>query len=180
MREYPDFLSKFFRLTVPKNLVEESFTVALISVTERVWIRGGGGRNQYIPSKIFCITVTEKFPYGNPLLHYFRVPKKFGEEGGEYQDLPSKIFRLTVPKDSVGESLDVALFSVTEKVWIRGRRGTFKIIRRKFFVSQCRNFVGEPFTVALISSSEKVWIGGGRSIKDFRRNIVVSYCRNFP
>ena len=47
MREYPDFLSKFFRLTVPKNLVEESFTVALISVTERVWIRGGGEESRY-------------------------------------------------------------------------------------------------------------------------------------
>ena len=42
--EYPDFLSKFFRLTVPKILVEEYFTVALVSVTERVWIRGGESR----------------------------------------------------------------------------------------------------------------------------------------
>ena len=218
--EFQGSPSKTFRLTVPNIFVEESFTVALISVTERVWIRGGGGRNQDIPSKIFCLTVTAKFPYGNPLLHYFRVPKKFGEEGGEYQDLPSKIFCLTVPKYSVGESLDAALFSVTEKLWIRGRRGDFQDIPSKnfcltvpkifvgesftvaifsgiekvwirregvsrfsienFWSHSAETFVGEPFTVALISSSEKVWIGGGRSIKVFRRNIFVSYCRNFP
>ena len=39
--EYPDFLSKVFRLTVPKISVRESF-VALISGTEKLWRRGGG------------------------------------------------------------------------------------------------------------------------------------------
>ncbi len=42
-------------------------------------------------------------------MHYFRVSKKFGEEGGEYQGFPSKNFCLTVPKISVGESFTVAL-----------------------------------------------------------------------
>ena len=38
--------------------------------------------------------------------------------------------------------------------------GEIKIIRRNFFVSQCRkNFAGGSFSVALISSSEKLWIG---------------------
>ena len=45
--EYPDFLSNIFRLTVQKILVEKSFTVALISVTERVWIRGGESRYSF-------------------------------------------------------------------------------------------------------------------------------------
>ena len=39
--EYHDFLSKIFCLTVPKTSVWESFTVALISGIEKVWIRGG-------------------------------------------------------------------------------------------------------------------------------------------
>ena len=39
---YPDFLSKIFCLTVPKFSVRESF-IALISGTEEVWRRGGGG-----------------------------------------------------------------------------------------------------------------------------------------
>ena len=40
--EYQDFPSKIFCLTVPKISVGESFTVALISGIEKVWIRGGG------------------------------------------------------------------------------------------------------------------------------------------
>ena len=40
--EYQDFTSKIFCLTVPKISVGESFTVAIISGIEKVWIRGGG------------------------------------------------------------------------------------------------------------------------------------------
>ena len=39
--EFQDSPSKIFCLTVPKNFVGESFTVALISSIEKVWIRGG-------------------------------------------------------------------------------------------------------------------------------------------
>ena len=53
---YQDFTSKVFCLTVPKNSVGESFTVASISGIEKVWIRGGG-EYQVFPSKIFCLTV---------------------------------------------------------------------------------------------------------------------------
>ena len=42
--EYQDFPSKVFCRTVPKIIVGESFTVALISVTEKVWKRGGVSR----------------------------------------------------------------------------------------------------------------------------------------
>ena len=40
-------------------LRRESFTVALISGTENVWIRRG--EYQDIPSKIFCLTVPKNF-----------------------------------------------------------------------------------------------------------------------
>ena len=50
------------------------------------------GEYQDSPSKNFCLTVP-KISVGNTLLlHYFRVPKKFGEEGGGYQDFTSKNF----------------------------------------------------------------------------------------
>ena len=39
-----DFPSKIFCLTVPKISVEESFTVAIISGIEKVWIKGGVSR----------------------------------------------------------------------------------------------------------------------------------------
>ena len=60
-REYQDFRSKFLSHSA-ENLRRESFTVALISGTEKVWIRGGGGGEyQDIPSKIFCLTVPKNF-----------------------------------------------------------------------------------------------------------------------
>ena len=82
-----------------------------------------------------------------------------------------------MPKISVGESLDVALFSVTEKVWIRG--GDFQGIPSKVFcLTLLKTPVGESFTVALISGSENVygqqWEG---SIKIFRRKFFVSQSR---
>ena len=41
--EYQNFPSKVFSLTVPKSSLRESFTVAIISGIEKVWIRGAGG-----------------------------------------------------------------------------------------------------------------------------------------
>ena len=52
---YQDFPSKIFCLTVPKNFVGESFTVASISGIEKVWIREGGVSRFSV--KIFCLTV---------------------------------------------------------------------------------------------------------------------------
>ena len=40
------FRRKFF-VSVPKIFVGESFTVALISGTEKVWRRGGGGVSRF-------------------------------------------------------------------------------------------------------------------------------------
>ena len=47
--EYQDFPSKIFCLTVPKISVGESFIVALISGTEKVWRRVGGGGGGGVP-----------------------------------------------------------------------------------------------------------------------------------
>ena len=54
--EYQDFPSKIFCLTEPKIFVGESFTVALSSGSEKVWI-GGEGEYQDFPSKTFYLTV---------------------------------------------------------------------------------------------------------------------------
>ena len=57
---YQDLPSKNFCLTVPKISVGgESFSVSLISGTEKVWITGG--EYQDFPSKIFCLTVPKNF-----------------------------------------------------------------------------------------------------------------------
>ncbi len=73
--EYQNFPSKIFCLTVPKFSVGESFTVALISGSEKVWI--GGWEYQDFPLKNFCLTVP-KTSVGES----FTVALFFGEEGG--------------------------------------------------------------------------------------------------
>ena len=53
-------------------------------------------------------------------------------------------FCLMVPKFSVGKHFSVSLISGIEKVSIRGGGGggrSNKILRRKFFVSECRNLL---------------------------------------
>ncbi len=65
--EYQDIPWKKFCFTVPKKFVGESFTVALISGTEEVWIGGGEGECRDIPSENFCLTVPIIF-VGNPFL----------------------------------------------------------------------------------------------------------------
>ena len=134
---YQDIPSKIFRLTVPKISVQKSFTVALLSGIEKVWIRGGGSIKIFRQN--FSVSQCRKNPQGNPLLlHQFRVPKKFGEEwGGENQDIPSKNFCFTVPKISVEESFSVALSSGIEKVWISGGRGESRFCIENF-LSQFR------------------------------------------
>ncbi len=51
--EYEDFPSEFFSLTVAKTFIGQSFPVALISGTEQIWIRGGGGSIKIFLGKNF-------------------------------------------------------------------------------------------------------------------------------
>ena len=100
--EYPEFLSTLFCHTVPKNYLGESFSVALNSSSEKVWI-GGRGEYQYFPLKNICITLP-KISIGESFtVALISGSKKVyrQEEGGEYQDLSAKISCLEVPKDSV-------------------------------------------------------------------------------
>ena len=55
--KYQDFPSKKFCLTVSKSHVGESFIVALISGSEKVYGQQGGGEYQDFPLKLFCLTV---------------------------------------------------------------------------------------------------------------------------
>ena len=57
--EYEDFPSEILCLTERINLVEESFTVALLLGIEKVWIRVG--EYQYFLSKFFRLTVPKIF-----------------------------------------------------------------------------------------------------------------------
>ena len=82
--EYQDFPSKIFCLTVPKISVGESFTVALISGSEKVWIGGGGGEYQDFPSKLFCLTVPRIFVGDSFTVALISGSEKVWIGGGEY------------------------------------------------------------------------------------------------
>ena len=98
--EYHDFLPKIFCLTVPKISVGESFTVAVISGSEKVYGQEGGGEYQDFPSKTFCLTVLKKFVGESLTVAVISGSEKvYGQEwGGEYQDFLSNIFVLQCRK----------------------------------------------------------------------------------
>ena len=122
---------------MPKLSVEESFTVALFSDSEKVWI-GGGGESRFSVELFLSQSARkirrESFTVALLLGYRKSLEKRWG---GGHLDFTSKIYCLTVPKSFVWESITVELFSGTENVW---RRGVIKILRRKVFDSQCRSF----------------------------------------
>ena len=182
--EYQVFPSKIFRHTVPKTSVGESFTVAIISAIEKVWIRVGGGRGeeyQDFPSKIFCLTVPKiSVRESFTVAITSGIEKIWTRGGGEYQDFPLKIFCLTVPKTSVGESFTVANFGCRKSL---DKGGEYQDFPSKIFCLTvpkisvgggilycCKNFGYRK------SRDER----GGGSVKIFRRKLFVPQCRKVP
>ena len=172
--EYQGFPSEYFCPTVPKRFVGESFTVALISGTERVCIRGGGVSRFSVEN--FSSHSAEIFRGG--ILYCcinFGNRKGLDKRCGEYHDFPSNNFCLTVPKIFVGEPFSVALISGIEKVWIgRGEYQDFP--SENFCLTVLKISLGESFTVALISVSEKVWI---RRVGVSRYSVEI-FCLTLP
>ena len=80
--EYQDFPSKIFCLTVLKFFVGESFTVAVISGSEKVYGQEGGGEYQDFPSEIFCLTVLEIFVEESFSVALISGTEKVGRRGG--------------------------------------------------------------------------------------------------
>ncbi len=158
-----------------KISVGESFTVELITGSEKVWI--GGGEVSRFSVEIFLSHSAEDFRRG---LLYCCI--NFWGRGGGYQNFTSKNFCLTVPtKISAGESFIVAINSGIEKSLEERGGGRYQDFPSTIFCLKVptKISVGECFIVALISVTEKVWRRGG-SIKNFRQNFFVSQCRKFP
>ena len=116
-REYHNFLSKIFRLTVPKNAVGEPSSLSLLSGIEKCYASEG-----YITifRRKFFVSQYRNISQRNPsmlCLRKFLVAKKFMDKReGEVSRFPSKIFCLTVPKNAVGEPSSLSLLSGIEKV----------------------------------------------------------------
>ena len=153
------FRRKFSVSQCRKNFVGQSFTVAISSGIEKIWMRGGGVSR--ISVEKFLSHSAEKIR--RAILHCcnnFGYRKSLDKRGG-IKIFRRKLFCLTVPKSSVGESFTVAIISGIEKFWIRGG-GSIKIFRGKIFCLRVpKGSVGESFTVALISGIEKYFASEG-------------------
>ena len=100
-RGYHNFPSKIFCLTVPKNFRSGgSFSVSLISGTEKIWINGGGRGASRFSVEVFSSHCTETFHW-KTLGCYFRkiLPSKFfmHRRGGGHHGFVGT-FCLTAPK----------------------------------------------------------------------------------
>ena len=99
--EYQDIPSKIFFLTVPIIFVGEFLFFALITGTEKVWIRGGGVSRYSVENFLFH----SGYNFRRGILYFYSIfgyRKSLDKRWGECQDLPSKKFCLTVPKIFVG------------------------------------------------------------------------------
>ena len=82
--EYQDFPSKFFCLTVPKNVVGEHFKVSLFLGIEKFCVSEVYVTIFDFRSKFFCLTLPKMF-FGEPSVLCFRklpVAKKFFDKRG--------------------------------------------------------------------------------------------------
>ena len=77
--ECQDFPLNLFCLTMSKNFVEQPFRVSLISGIKKIYASEG---YVTISVEIFCLTKPKYFVGELCVLHFFRVSKKFGREGG--------------------------------------------------------------------------------------------------
>ena len=175
--EHQDFPSKSFCLTVPKTSLGESFTVAIFSGIEKVWIRGG--EYQDFASKVFCLTVPKSF-VGEP----FSVSLSAGTEKVWIGEGGVSSFSVEKFLSHSAENFRRRTFycftncgyrKSLDKRW--GEHQDFPSII--FCLTVPKVFVEEPFSVSLIAGTENVWIREG-NINIFRQKFFVSQCRKLP
>ena len=88
---------------MPTSSAGKSFTVAIISRIEKVWLRGGGLSSFYVEN--FLSHSAENFRGRIPHCCNNFGYRKSLDKRGEYQGFPSKFFCLIVAKNFVGELL---------------------------------------------------------------------------
>ena len=146
------------------------------------------GEYQDFPSKFFCLTVP-KISVGNLLLlQYFRVPKKIAEERGVSRFYVENFLPNSAEIFRRGILYCCIIFGYEKSL---DKRGGFKVLRRKWFVSQCRKSPSGILYCCISFGFRKGLDkrGGGvsyfyvenflsRSAENFRRGILYC-CINF-
>ena len=141
---YQDFPSKIFCLTVPKISVGESFTVAIISGIEKVWIRGGGSITFFRRS--FCLTVPKYFigeHFGVSENFFYRNFSCIGGGGA------SRFCRNFLSHRTETKSFVKGPFCFPEIFWhgkkFMDKRGRITIFSRNFCLTVPKTFVRESY-----------------------------------
>ena len=176
-----DIPSKIFCLTEPKISVEESFTVALISGIEKVWISGGKEVSRISIENILSHSA-ENFRRGTLYSCInFGYRKSLEKSGGGRESRYSVEKFLSHSAENFRRRILFCciIFGYRKSLDKRGE-GRIKILHRKFFVSVPKISVGKSFSDSLISGTENVWRRGGGGIKILRQSFFVSQCRKFP
>ena len=137
-----------------------------------------------MPAKLFCLTLPKKIvqePFSVSLIS--GIEKFYALEG--YVTIFYRIFLSDSAEISVGKPFIVSLISGIEKVWIRGGGGgrSIKILRRKFFVSECRKLLWWKHCVLCFTKFPRATKfmdqRRGGEYQGFRRKLFVSQFRKF-
>ena len=135
--ECQDFPSKTFCLTVPRNSVENPFSVSLLSGADEVWIREGEAVTRF-SVEIFLSDSAERIRKGTLYTFFttYGYGKNFASQGYvTISDFLSNFFCLTVPQKFVVEPsvLCFKKFPVLKKL-MEKRGGSIMIFRRSLLV----------------------------------------------
>ena len=164
---------------MPKISVGESFTVAMISGIEKVWIRGGGGESRFSVENFLSHSAENFRRCILYCCNNFGYRESLDKRGGSIKIFRRNFF-VSVLKVSVGASFTVAIISGLEKVWIR--EGGVSRFSFEIFLSHsaenCRR--GILYCCNIFAYRKSLDKRGGGSIEIFRRKFFVSQCRKFP
>ena len=163
---------------MPKLFVGESFTVALNSCIEKVWIRGGGGESRFSVEN-FSSHSAENFR--RRILYCctkFGYRKSLEKRGGEVPTFSVENV-LCHSAENLCRGIFYCFINFGYRKGLDNKWGVSRFSVENFCLTVPKLNVVESFTNAFVSGSENVWIERG-SIMVFRRSFFVSHCRKFP
>ena len=168
-REYQDFRSKVFRLTVKKNFVGDPFSVSLVSGTKKVLIKGGVSK---LSVEIFLSHSAEKTRMGTFWCFTNSMHKKGLSLNSFDNTLSHCAYKIRTRTLLCFERILVS------KVF-KQRKGELHVFVDFFYFAGPKIFSWEPFCVSESFRLEKLlWIRGTAGLTVFRRKAFVSQYRN--
>ena len=168
-----DFSFKIFCLAVPKNFAGEHFSVSLISGSEKVWIRGGGGVSKF-SAENFLSHSAENFRRGI-LYCCNNFEKVWIRGGGGISRFSVEIF-MSHSAENFRQQILLFLRKFLVSKSFMDEKGVSRFSVENFWSHSAEKFRGHPFNVSKNSGYPKLLCIIG-VITNFRRKFFVSQCR---